>query len=93
MALMRLASLQGPSGWRSQCFAWAVFSNKCYYFWLTIVFSFLRILGTLGPSDQIHDHFVASQPRWRRPFELILHLECNDSENWKKNWEIFRCEK
>ena len=33
----------------------------------------------------MYDLFSASQTRWRRPFELILHLKSDDSQNeWKK---------
>ena len=75
VALVRSVSLQGPSVWRFQFFACAIFSNKCYYFEYNIFFSYLRILGTLRHSDRIHDHFFACRTRWRRPFGPISRLK------------------
>ena len=58
------------------------------------IFSFLCILATLRQTGWIHDHSFASLTRWRRPFELILHLESNDSVNLREKFlKLFFSEK
>ena len=48
---------------------------------LAAKFLFLELHHTGRVSRFVHDHFFASRTRWRRPLELILHLESDNSAN------------
>ena len=56
-------------------FACAIFSNICYFSSYNIILPFLRIVGTLGHSNRIHDHMSASRRQWRCPSEFISRIK------------------
>ena len=57
-----------------------------------MLFSLLRIVGTLGPSDYIHDHFFARWTRLRRLCDRISRMEpgYEDCSPYKIAKNVFR---